>query len=315
MATGDEITIPDAFSEKFVPEREVNLLVIGRFGVGKSTLINSMFLQNSTEQAEMGVDMRRCTSEPKPYTIEVNGIKFHIWDTPGLQDGECDDRKYITMIEKKCPKVNLVIYCTSMQEPIRESEEKALKSLATAYKNKVFERFLIALTFANCVRPPHSMEERDIEANFTRVLHTKKERLSDSFNKLQYGDQFDNFVTHHIHPVGVAVEPKLPTDEDWRESFWHGCLEACEASDRDLLTTFYYKCQPYLKYTVAGVGAIVAGGAVVMGPGAVAGGVAAVGGKALAVGGKALAGTSFAGGVTGAVGLAAYGLYKKMTKR
>ena len=296
MATGDEITIPDALSEKFVPEREVNLLVIGRFGVGKSTLINSMFLQNSTEQAKVGVDMQRCTSEPKPYTIEVDGIKFHIWDTPGLQDGECDDRKYITMIAEKCPKVNLVIYCTNMQEPIRESEEKAFKSLAEAYTSKVFERFLIALTFANWVRPAHSKEERDIKVNFNRVLLTKKERLSDCFKKLQYGD---NFVKHCIHPVGASVEPELPTVDDWRESFWHGCLEACEASDRNLLTTFYYKCKPYLKHAViAGIGGAALAGSVAVGP-AVVGGAVATGGKAiLAAGGKwSLVGATIASGV------------------
>ena len=255
--TEKNLYIPDADSEKFQEYNELNFLVIGCFQVGKSALINATFLQGEKEKAKEGFDFKPCTAEPKRYPIEVDNMKINIFDTPGLQDGEHDDSKYISMVEKVCPKVNLVIYCTRMGDPIRECEVKALKSLIDAYGQDIFNHFLIPLTFANSVMPPHSKENKIVKEHFEMILKEKKARLSECFEKLQF-KHFKTLIEPHIHPVGCLAELKLPTLDNWYVNFWNGCLSACMPGDIKLQTSQWWKWNPYLK-NAAVIGAIAGG--------------------------------------------------------
>ena len=144
-----KLTFEDAVRSKFDNVSELNFLVIGCFHVGKSTLINEVFLKDCEKKAEEALEKGPCTSAVNPYTIDVDEIKLNIFDSPGLQDGVTYDRNYITELEKECGKCNLIIYCTKMGDPIRPCEKEALKNLTLAFKGAVWEKFVIALTFAN----------------------------------------------------------------------------------------------------------------------------------------------------------------------
>eukprot|EP00731_Ephydatia_muelleri_P037539 Em0500g1a len=71
-------------------KREVNILVTGKTGVGKSTLVNILV---GEEVAKVGETLFPETVDVNPYRLE----NFHgsgvVWDTPGLQDGSGKERK------------------------------------------------------------------------------------------------------------------------------------------------------------------------------------------------------------------------------
>lgn len=69
----------DAINKRIKDLRKLNIVVIGKSGVGKSTLINSLFRGNF---AETGLG-RPVTKEVKK--IEKNGYPLVIYDTPGFE--------------------------------------------------------------------------------------------------------------------------------------------------------------------------------------------------------------------------------------
>lgn len=91
--------------------KHLNIVVIGKSGVGKSTLINSIFRDN---QAETGIGKPVTTKFKK---IEKEGSPLTIWDTPGFELGN-DEQKTVMdellelIVEgNKATNVNDAIHC------------------------------------------------------------------------------------------------------------------------------------------------------------------------------------------------------------
>ena len=128
-----KLPLEDAVREKLQSSRKLNVVVVGCYQVGKSTLINAMFFQEGkayVERAEEGL-MKPCTQKVNPYIIRLKDdddveVDIKIFDSPGLRDGVNNDRKYLGMIKDECSEVHLIIYCTKMDEPIRSAEEVAI---------------------------------------------------------------------------------------------------------------------------------------------------------------------------------------------
>ena len=90
-----------------------------------------------------------CTKSVKYEVSEKNGMKIRAWDSPGLQDGSGDD-EYLQDLKEKCSKVDLMLYCISLEEPrsdlhMHGSAIRKINDLKR-WKNTVF-----VLTFANAM--------------------------------------------------------------------------------------------------------------------------------------------------------------------
>ena len=75
-------------------EQQLNVLITGATGSGKSSTINALF---GTEVAKVGVGV-------DPETMEIEKYEFEnmtLWDTPGLGDGEEADKRHAQNIIKK----------------------------------------------------------------------------------------------------------------------------------------------------------------------------------------------------------------------
>ena len=162
--------------------KEINILVICCYHVGKSTLINILFFDGE-EKAPEGRSMRPCTSEVDCYPTLVDGILFNFFDSPGLQDGRQGDRDYISTMAEKCSTPSLLIYCTKLGDPIKPHEKEALGNLASAFGENVWKKFVIALTFANEVRPPR---RKDRTVYFHDIMTRKKKALRVCFKELGF---------------------------------------------------------------------------------------------------------------------------------
>ena len=78
----------------------------GKTGSGKSTPINGILGLNveGVRQAEEGHDLNPCTTTVEAYYANKGEIDVTVWDSPGLQDGRKNERKYLKQMKEKCYK-------------------------------------------------------------------------------------------------------------------------------------------------------------------------------------------------------------------
>ena len=178
------------------------------------------------------------SDEVSPYTLVIGDndtrVTVNIYDSPGLQDGEKDDREYLEKIKKACPNFHLMIYCTKMGEPVRENELKALRVLHSGKGNMV-----IALTFANQVQPANEKA-----SHFKKKLSTKKIVIGEALEKIGLARN------ENIYPVGSAGSEELPTTNNWQVDFLVGCLIACELEGKRAMLQVACKNKHFLKSVV-----------------------------------------------------------------
>ncbi|KAG9316422.1 P-loop containing nucleoside triphosphate hydrolase protein [Chiua virens] len=77
----------------------LNIILFGETGVGKSSVIN---LISGRPIAQTSPDVQGCTMSFKPYTFNVGGRGYHIWDTVGLEEPEMGVNGYLPAIEQAC---------------------------------------------------------------------------------------------------------------------------------------------------------------------------------------------------------------------
>ena len=94
--------------------RDVNILVTGLTGSGKSALVNALTGSGDAAQEGAGVN-RGCTLQVVGQTSDLQQqINIRVWDTPGLKDGTREDKKYLSeilCIWNRYRHKDLVIFC------------------------------------------------------------------------------------------------------------------------------------------------------------------------------------------------------------
>ena len=169
------------------------LVVVGRGGVGKSTLVNNLLgLKEGDEQfCPPGNLARAKTKEIQVCKVPIHGVDVHIVDTPGLGASldDIDPKKVIEDLSEQAKHANLLFYCTSLHPSARldETDVKIVQLFTKAFGPEVWKRTFLLLTFAN-------------------VCHSSP---SDYIEKLKdYADKFGDVLKKA--GVGIPVETKLP---------------------------------------------------------------------------------------------------------
>lgn len=79
---------------------EVNILLLGQTGAGKSSFINRLRQpgDGSRRQAEIGHSLVSCTAEVNEYSCIGHGCNLNLIDTPGFDDTNRSDMEILTVI-------------------------------------------------------------------------------------------------------------------------------------------------------------------------------------------------------------------------
>ncbi|XVF41304.1 hypothetical protein PTKIN_Ptkin01aG0269700 [Pterospermum kingtungense] len=133
----------------------VNILVLGKIGVGKSATINSIF---GEEKASIHA-FEPATSVVKELTGIIDGVKLRVLDTPGLKSSAMEqgaNRKVLASIKKfikNCPP-DIVLYVDRLDTQTRDLNDlPLLRTITNSLGSSIWKNAIVTLTHAASAPP------------------------------------------------------------------------------------------------------------------------------------------------------------------
>ena len=223
-------------------KNSLKIVISGKMGVGKSSLINGLVGKEVSKEAK---SVLAVTNEIKSYsfTMKVKNttvqktIDVTVLDTPGLADPFRDEEANLKAIAEHCSDCDLLIYCMDMRVRLTEDDDMGIKKLTDLVGPQVWKNTVFALTFANGVKhPPRSSfrsnfwyyasfgyynAERDGRLElFQRLQSEWVKRIHQTLKQQNLPDTITDDLS--IVPTGYRVD-NPPDCKDWLTPFW------CEA--------------------------------------------------------------------------------------
>ncbi len=199
------------------------VLLSGRTGTGKSTLVNGLV---GAEVAEVSDFVQRSgmTAQVWAYKKRIKGLDVTVWDSPGLQDGTENEDRYLDEMASQCAERDLVLYCISMfncRFVVDNMDIRAMKIITQHFGSEFWTNTLIVLTFANAVvdtflkRVPEAEKGKKFVAWLSEWNRLIKTAL---IEEVGVDPEIANNV--RIVPAGHQSERSLPGRPYWLSDLW-----------------------------------------------------------------------------------------------
>lgn len=201
----------------------LQILITGRAGSGKSTLVNALVGQRL---ATVGSGLDPQTKNVKDYSITVEDVNVVVWDSPGLQDGSENEEEYLTELKTKCSNVDVVIYClritgdgADFDDVETRNDFTAIRKLTHIFGAEWWEHCIFVTTFSNVLE---AILESKPNSNYEKKFD---ERLMDWAGKIQgalIAAEVPSEVINKIPvvPAGHIKSLHLPGWCYWLSKLW-----------------------------------------------------------------------------------------------
>ena len=227
LSNNDPESLEAAFV-RWVSEKRQNrltILITGKTGVGKSRLVNALV---GERVAKEGRSKSACTDTVTSYRAKIKGVDVVVWDSPGLQDGTCNERLYLQDMESKLSQgFDVMIYCISMTDTrFYDTDKSAIRTLTEAFGSKLWENGVVALTFANL--KTNDPDEEDDLAYYLGERYFWEKAIFEFLAELNVDLQVRQQIP--IIPTGNYKQLRLHECENWLSDLWIKCFSVMSIS-------------------------------------------------------------------------------------
>ncbi|GEM_PF-79964 len=146
-----------------VIDYEPRIGVMGKTGVGKSSLCNAIFQQDVCKVSHV----KACTREVEELKIDVGGRILTLIDLPGVGESEARDNEYKTLYEELIPTLDLILW-------VIKADDRALGPDENFYKNvikplKAEDKILFVINQADKIDPYREWDDDNNRPSATQI--------------------------------------------------------------------------------------------------------------------------------------------------
>ena len=194
----------------------VKILVIGRTGTGKSTLINNIL---GRKIASVGHRLYPETRTVSAYKKEIYGVNVTVCDTPGLGDASGNEEEYMKNIKAYCGDPDLVIFCLSMDNTRWHTDDENAIMIVTKHLGKeIWEYSMLVLTFAD--KFIANLPEDEVDDIFKQRRSDSEQKFKGTLEKLGIRLTPDKLFS----AVSAKGRKHLPGVQNWMTYLMITCL-------------------------------------------------------------------------------------------
>ena len=205
-------------------QNHFSILVTGKTGVGKSRLVNALV---GRQVAQEGRLRTACTDTVSAHKTIIDGVEVVVWDSPGLQDGSCNEVLYLADMKHKLDGgFDVMIYCLSMTETrFHDADKKAIRTMTECFGKDLWKKAVVALNFANRISDP---DEEDELAYFMNEKYSWDKAIDDFLADLGIDCKVRDDLP--VVPTGTYKKLRLPSCENWLSELWMSCYDVMTVS-------------------------------------------------------------------------------------
>ena len=186
-------------------KRDIVVVVAGKSGTGKSTLINNFLALEGSNAAKTRLQPTSVTEEVKRYDGEVNGVLVRAVDMPGLHardDSEDTESEVVAALTHHTDgKADILIYCMSLIQRVDFIDEGNIATLNKAFGEKIWDNSILVLTHADSV-----LDDEDNASNLDELVDKFMKELQKILAKYE--------VTACIRPFSSCLDSESSTPAD-----------------------------------------------------------------------------------------------------
>lgn len=221
---------------------EVSIMVCGKSGIGKSTLLN-ILMGTTGKFSETGPgddqddSMDAGTKEIISQSETIHGIKVTMYDTPGFQSDPSDNYFVDSMDKIKAlvkGKIDLVLFCIDGGTVRWTHEAETVKTLHSCFGNELWMNAIFVLTKSN-IAQPGKVEKEPTQNGKVAICEKAANRIFNNFKEELLKQNASAEVVKRIPLVAtgsdisrilIFVAPGV-YNEDFLPEIWSQAVKQC----------------------------------------------------------------------------------------